>query len=233
MAEQQVLIGTYSEKTVHALLKQYFEPDSRYHEVKYAGYIADIKHDNRIVEIQSTQLYRLRKKLAVFCQECEVNVVYPVPRRKQIVWIDSETGEVSKPRLSPKKGSVYSIFPELADLHELLLCPSLSFTVVLLDITEYRYTSTESEKYPHSMRFGARRADRLPTEIVSQYTFSGRESYISLLPCELGEQFTISELAEAAGITYRLAQKMCVVLRTLGYLRGCGKRGRCILLELS
>ena len=31
MAEQQVLIGTYSEKTVHALLKQYFEPDSRYH----------------------------------------------------------------------------------------------------------------------------------------------------------------------------------------------------------
>ena len=78
MAEQQVLIGTYSEKTVHALLKQYFEPDSRYHEVKYAGYIADIKHDNRIVEIQSTQLYRLRKKLAVFCQECEVNVVYPV-----------------------------------------------------------------------------------------------------------------------------------------------------------
>ena len=128
---------------------------------------------------------------------------------------------------------MYSIFPELADLHELLLCPSLSFTVVLLDITEYRYTSTESVKYPHSMRFGARRADRLPTEIVSQYTFSGRESYISFLPSELGEKFTISELAEAAGITYRLAQKMCAVLRTLGYLRGCGKRGRCILLELS
>ena len=229
---KQNLIGTYAERTVHALLKCHFELDIAYHEVAYAGYIADIKRGDSIVEIQSTQFYRLRSKLKAFTAECSVNVVYPVPHRKQIVWIDRKTGEVSKPRLSPKKGSVYSIFPELVDLHELLLCPSLSFTVVLLNMTEYRYTSPD-EKYPHSMRFGARRADRLPTEIVDTYTLSGRESYTALIPESLGGSFTISELAEAAKISYRTAQKMTTALRTLGILCEGGRRGRQLLLELK
>ena len=35
-------IGTLSEKTVHAILKNYYEPDEDYHEIPVNGYVADI-----------------------------------------------------------------------------------------------------------------------------------------------------------------------------------------------
>ena len=37
-------IGTYNEKTLHAVLKNFFEPDSAYHEIPVNNYIADIKN---------------------------------------------------------------------------------------------------------------------------------------------------------------------------------------------
>ena len=225
-------IGTYAEKTVHSLLKEFFEPDRANHEVPYMGYIADIKCGDCITEIQSTQFYRLREKLKAFTSECSVNVVYPIARRKRIVWIDRNTGAVSAPRLSPKKGSVYDIFPEIAQLSPILPCKNLSFTAVLLDVTEYRRTG-DSELYPHSTRFGARRGDRLPTEIVSVYMLSDRNSYTALLPESLPARFTIGELAREACVSYRVAQKTVSVFRALGNARSCGKRGRYILFELT
>ena len=35
-------IGTLGEKTLHAVIKHYLEPDERCHEIRVGGYIADI-----------------------------------------------------------------------------------------------------------------------------------------------------------------------------------------------
>lgn len=59
-------IGTLSEKTLHAVLKNYYEPDENKHEVAIDGYYADIFNDSGIIEIQTRQLNKLRDKLAVF-----------------------------------------------------------------------------------------------------------------------------------------------------------------------
>ena len=45
--------GTLKEKTVHAVMKLYYEPDEDYHEVPIEGYIADIYTGERIIEIQT------------------------------------------------------------------------------------------------------------------------------------------------------------------------------------
>ena len=48
-------IGTLSEKTLHSVLKNYFEPFSENHEIKIGNYVADIVGENGIIEIQTRQ----------------------------------------------------------------------------------------------------------------------------------------------------------------------------------
>ena len=47
-------IGTYKEKKMHIILKRYFEEDEQYHEVPTNGYIADIRRDGNIIEIETS-----------------------------------------------------------------------------------------------------------------------------------------------------------------------------------
>ena len=56
-------IGTLSEKTVHAVLKEYYAPDPSVQEVPVAGCVADICTGSEIVEIQTRGFHRLRPKL--------------------------------------------------------------------------------------------------------------------------------------------------------------------------
>ena len=96
-------IGTLGEKTLHAVIKHYLEPDERCHEIRVGGYIADICREGEICEIQTRQLYRLKKKLEAFLLERSVTVVYPIASGKRLIWIDEETGETTRPRRSPKR----------------------------------------------------------------------------------------------------------------------------------
>ena len=68
--------GTLQEKTVHAVMKLYYEPDEDYHEVPVEGYIADIYRDGHIIEIQNGNFGKLRPKLAAFLPLYPVTVVF-------------------------------------------------------------------------------------------------------------------------------------------------------------
>ena len=87
-------IGTLSEKTVHAILKNYYEPDEDYHEIPVNGYVADIYRDGNIIEIQTANFNKLRNKLDVFLNDYQVTVVYPMPYIKWLSWLDEETGYI-------------------------------------------------------------------------------------------------------------------------------------------
>lgn len=102
---QRLGIGTLSEKTVHAILKNYYEPDEDRQEIPIENYVADIFAGGEIIEIQTRQFDKLRGKLSAFLPLYPVTIVYPIPREKWIIWIDEETGELSGKRKSPLKGS--------------------------------------------------------------------------------------------------------------------------------
>ena len=51
---QRLGIGTLSEKTVHAIFKDYYEPDEDHQEIPIENYVADIYKDGEIIEIQGT-----------------------------------------------------------------------------------------------------------------------------------------------------------------------------------
>lgn len=103
MDRQRLGIGTLSEKTVHAIFKDYYEPDEDHQEIPIENYVADIYKDGEIIEIQTRQFNRMRGKLQAFLPLYPVTIIYPIPYEKWLIWIDEDSGELSKKRKSPKR----------------------------------------------------------------------------------------------------------------------------------
>ena len=66
MTDSQASIGTYKERTLHAALKRYLEPDPACHERRYKGFIADSLHDGGVIEIQTRQFGKCAKNWMPF-----------------------------------------------------------------------------------------------------------------------------------------------------------------------
>jgi len=138
-------IGTLSEKTLHAILKLYYGPDTDMHEVPIENYVADIYNGERIIEIQTHDLGRLRGKLEAYLKEYMVTVVYPIPRESKLIWLNAETGEKERSRKSPHKGNVYEAFIELYRIIGFLKNPNLEIRILLLDISSHTIESRINE----------------------------------------------------------------------------------------
>ena len=217
-------IGTYGEKTVHSVLKNYFEPYEDSHEQKIGGFVADIIGENGIIEIQTAGFDRLRKKLAAFLGVRHVTVVYPIPKNKWLIPIDPETGLTGKKRKSPQKGSPYDIFPELYKIKPFLKNKRLHFCIVMLNVEEYRQPP-EKDGLRRGRRRGSMRYDRIPVEICDEMHFDSLRDWIYFIPSGLGEEYTSDEFAKAAKITVGSARITLNILAETGVVERVGKRG--------
>lgn len=214
--------GTLQEKTVHAVMKLYYEPDEDYHEVPVEGYIADIYTGNRIIEIQNGNFNRLRPKLEAFLPLYQVMVVLPIPHNKWVVWMEEETGALSKRHKSPVTGNVYHAFPELYKIKQYLGHPNLSFAFPLLDMDEYRLLNGWSK----DRKRGSSRYDRMPLTLFDEVRIDRTEDFLQFVPYGLEEPFTVKEFAQAAGIRRELSGTVLPLLTYMRLLARAGKRGR-------
>lgn len=218
---QRLGIGTLSEKTVHAIMKNYYEPDEDKQEIPIENYVADIYADGEIIEIQTRQFDKLRNKLNVFLPLYPVTIVYPIPREKWLIWIDEDSGELSEKRKSPKKGNLYMIFPELYKIKMHLLNPNLRLKPVLLDMEEYKLLNGWSK----DKKKGSTRYDRIPMQIVEEVEINCIADYMQFVPYELPEEFTVKQFAKAAHITTSLASVTLNILYHVGTVERVGKQG--------
>lgn len=224
---QRLGIGTLSEKTVHAILKNYYEPDEDRQEIPIENYVADIYADGEIIEIQTGQFNRMRDKLNIFLPLYPVTIVYPIPREKYLIWIDEVSGELSAPRKSPKRGNPYHAFPELYKIKMFLKSPNLRFKLALVDMEEYRLLNGWSR----DRKKGSVRFDRIPTQLVEEVGIDCVQDYLQFVPYELEEPFTAKEFAGTVHITPKLAG---VVLNLLYYVEAVervGKKGNAYLYK--
>ncbi len=70
------------------------------------------------------------------------------------IWIDEDSGELSKKRKSPKKGCTYQAFKELYKIKMFLNNPNIRFKFVLVNMEEYRLLngwSHDKKRAPHGM----------------------------------------------------------------------------------
>ena len=222
-------IGTLSEKTVHAILKNYMQPNEDYHEVPIEGYVADIYKDGEIIEIQTRQFNKMRSKLQVFLPLYPVTIVYPIPREKWLIWIDEESGELSNPRKSPLKGTRYTVFPELYKIKMFLKNPNLKLRLVLMDMEEYKLLNGWSK----DRKKGSHRYDRIPKDLVEEVEINCIEDYMQFVPYELEEEFTVKEFGKAAHIPAKLAGVVVHILHHMGTIEHIGKQGNAYLYKIN
>jgi len=220
-------IGTLSEKTLHAVLKLYFEPDEGKHEIKVGSLVADIVNDTGIIEIQTRSFDKLRKKLEAFLLVSSVTVVYPIANAKWLLWIDKNTGEITKKRKSPKKGTPYEALYELYKIKALLPKDNLKLCIVMLDIEEYRYLNGWSE----DGKKGSSRCDRIPIDIAAEIHIESIADYMKFIPEELPMQFTTKDYKKATGLSLSNAQTALNVLNYVSAVNRVGKKGNMYLYE--
>ena len=214
-------IGTLSEKTLHAVLKQFFEPDAAKHEVKVGRYIADIVNDSGIIEIQTRAFHALRPKLTAFLERGPVTVVYPIAHTKWLYWIDPESGALTNKRKSPKTGSAHDAFYELYKIKPLLPHPNLTLCLLLVDVEEYRYLNGWST----DRKRGSSRCERLPVALSDMVYLRGAADYRALVPDSLPDTFTTKDFASAAKLRQNTAQRVVHILYHMGVLVRTGKLG--------
>jgi hypothetical protein len=227
MNEKHAGIGTLNERSLHAFLKEYYEPREENREVKVGRFVADILNSNGIVEIQTRGFSNLKKKLSVFLEKHEVTVVYPVAKIKRLVWVDPVTGEATRPRLSPKEGAASEIFYELIHIKDQLGATNLKLKIVLLELYEYRVL----DGWSRDRKKGSTRKDRVPVSILDEVEIDCTADYKKLLPQGLPEIFTVSDFMKNSHASRTLAQRAVNVLCSVGALKRAGKKGRAYLYE--
>jgi len=222
-------IGTLGERTLHSVLKNYLEPDPVFHEVRVGKYYADILNSNGIFEIQTRHFNKLRAKLAAFLSEHSVTIVYPIAYRKWLLWIDEQTGEATKRRLSPKRGGFCDIAPELYRIKSYLSHDNLRIRIIRLDMEEYRLRNGWSE----DRKRGSWRKDRIPVSIHDELILSSPSDYAKLIPDTLEGAFTSRDFSKAANISLSCAQTALNILNALGTVHRVGKQSNSFLYERS
>jgi len=223
------MIGTLSEKTLHAELKKYFEPDMTRHEIPVGSFVADIANEDGIIEIQTRSFEKMRKKLAEFLTLSPVTVVYPLPRKKWLIWIDEETGETSKKRISPKQGKVQDAMFELYKIKPFLRHPNLQLCIVMVDIEEYRLLNGWSA----DKKRGSTRLDRIPVGIAELSYLRSAEDYLLFIPERIQSRFTTRDYAQALRINMRVSQTTLNILYHVGAVKRVGKQGNLHVYERS
>ena len=222
-------IGTLSEKTIHAVLKKYIEPDEDKHEIPIGDHVADIYTGDRIYEIQTRNLKRLSDKLKSLLLSYKVTVVHPVIRKKKIYWIDPDTGEMKVPKkASPRTGSFESAVLEIYGIKELLHDPNLSVKLIMIDADEFRIRDgygKDNKKYGTWL-------DKVPTDIIDEKSFDCPEDYIQFLPEDLPEEFTVKD-AEGCGMKKDDASLIISFLNKIDVIERIGKRGRAYLYRMK
>ena len=222
-------IGTLSETSVHAVLKNYYGSYQDQQEQPIGRYIADIVNEDGIIEIQTGRFKALKNKLAAFLPVARVTVVYPVIRNRQIICLDEE-GNVKSSRRSPKKGRACDIFNELWGIAEFLCDPNFSLKIAIIDCEETRS--------PQKSKISGRRRkytleDRMPVRLVEEIGINSLCDWSKLLPCMNEPYFTSADAAETGNTDSKTASAALSALYKAGILERNGKKGNSYIYSFS
>ena len=220
-------IGTLGEKALHAILKRYLEADTDNHEQDVAGYVADIANDKGVIEIQTANFDRLRRKLDNYLPEHRLKIVHPIPADKFVCWYDTETGEQVSRRRSPKKGRATDALRELYRIRQWLLEPGLTIEFYYIDLEEHRLLNG----WDKSKKRGSTRIDRLPTALDRIERFEQPEDYLWMLPGDLPKNFKTKDVVRQGKMTDRQAFILLRILRDSGLVTVIGKEGNAFIFE--
>lgn len=223
------------ETSLHRELKRRMAGDERGEEQQLAGYRIDAIVDGRLIEVQVASLAAIHAKtVSLLDQGFEVTVVKPLTVRKQIVRRERRGGPESSRRWSPRRQTFTDAFDEL--VHFLGAFPHPRLTLELLLITEEEVRLTRPKRW--SRRRDYHIEDRHLRSIEDRRVVRTATDLLGVLPPNVlrlcaRDPFTTADLAVAAEVNRRLAQKIAYCFRKLGVWKTIGKRQRAWLYQAT
>lgn len=215
-------IGALSEKSLHKIIKLYFEPRTEMHEINYLGSVTDIKNEFGITEVQTRGYEKLLPRLKKFLLADKVMVVCPLAYTKYMRWLNAETGEMSERRKSPKSEGVYDALRLLFGIRELIPHCNLTVRLLFLDVDDFRSLNG----YGKDRKKRSTRIERIPNKIVYDVSLCDLKDYVALVPEELAENFTVADFAKSIKRTARFTFYVVKTLESIGAIYESGKIGR-------
>lgn len=222
-------IGMQSEKALHAVLKNYVDDEEDHQEIPVDNYIADIYHDGKITEIQTANMGAMRAKLSCFLPRYPVRILYPLPAEKWVVWIDPDTGEISKRNKSPLRGSFFHAFKELYRIRPFLTDKNLSLELLLIDLDEYRLL----DGWSRDRKRGSHRYERIPVRLRDRMVLDCPRDYMQFVPEGLPEPFTSADFAGAVRFRKKGISTVLLILTEMGVIERVGKKGNYYLYRVT
>lgn len=214
---------------MHASLKRWYAEEGDQVEAPVDGYVIDLVRDPLLIEIQTRGFSGMKAKImSLLDLGHRIRIVHPIAVDRWIVKVDDE-GTILSKRRSPKHGRVVDVFAELVSFPELLTDPGLDVEVILTREEEYRrHTPGTSWR-----RRGWTVMERRLVDVVDTFLIADAAAAASLLPKDLPESFTTSDLAKSLWIRLRTAQQMAYCLRGCGVITRVGKRGNSTLYRIA
>lgn len=219
-------VGTQNEKTLHAVLKNYYAPFADEQEIKIGSFFADAVCEDGIFEIQTRNLYKLKDKLRLFLKDSRVTVVYPTPSALGTLYLSEDSGEIVKETPMRNMSSLLKVFEELYSIREFLNDENLRIIIARLKIQRRVYF--HGNKIPDLTKRREKRKlhiEKLPLEFSEEIILDGKTDYARFFPdgASLPEEFTKKEFAKAVGES--ASSLRLEVLRTVGIIEKTGKKG--------
>ena len=201
-------IGTLNEGSLHATLKAHYSEPGDEFEVPLGRFVIDIKRGSRLIEVQTVSFKSMGKKLDHLLPDYQVLLVHPIATTTYLERPNA------KPRKSPKKASIYSLFDELVSVPTLIDHPNLTIEVPLVTVSKTQIVDPKARRG----RGGYRTVNRSLREIHTIHRFETAEDLLALVPTDdLPERFTTADIANVMGVHRSVAQRIAYCFRPLGF----------------
>ncbi|MCL4258784.1 MAG: hypothetical protein KJZ53_09685 [Anaerolineales bacterium] len=218
-------IGTLTEQSLHAGLKNWLAKPGDALEQRVDGYQIDIVRGETLIEIQTANFSALKTKLGKLLQNHKVLLVHPIAESKWIVRQTKRGRQIAR-RKSPKRGRIEDLFGELLYIPQLAAHPNFSCMALFTHQEEiWRDDGRGSWTRKHWSI-----ADRQLLKVTNSQRFDGLQDYLGLIPGGLPTPFTHKQLAKAMGAPVWMTTRMSYCLRKMGALESVGKQGQSLLL---
>jgi hypothetical protein len=218
------------ETSLHRQLKQLYAVGDAGQEIRLDDFRIDVVRGRELVEIQHGSLAAIRGKVARLLEDHQVLVVKPLVVRKYLVHCEAKDGPVVRRRLSPKQGSLLSLFDELVYFVRVFPHRNLTIETPLVEIEEWRYAGHGRRRRWHRNDFQI--ADQKLIKLVAIERFRSARDLLQFLPEALPRPFHTGQLAESLGVRRWIAQRIAYCLRETRAVRAVGKSGNSHLYEV-
>jgi hypothetical protein len=202
-----------NEHSLHSEIKRIYARPGDLFEVKIGNYIVDILRGELMIEVQTKNFSALKEKLQTLIKKHKVRLVYPLPERKWITYVNKENIAVGN-RKSPKNGRLTDLFRELIRIPEMLGDYNFSLEVLFIDEEEIRCDDGKGSW----RRRGISIKERRLVKVNKYLLFQNKSDYLKILPDNLNEIFTNKEFAKSAKTSVRTARQITYCLRKSGFI---------------